>query len=55
MWLYPEVDVLTLLVRGIQVGDGESEGSALFVLLGPLMQVAVLGIHADSGLGGCPG
>ena len=29
----PGVDDLTLLVRGIHVGDGESEGAVLFVLL----------------------
>ena len=29
---YPGVDVPTLLARGIHVGDGESEGSVLFVL-----------------------
>ena len=29
---YPGVDAPTLLARGIHVGDGESEGSVLFVL-----------------------
>ena len=28
---YPGVDAPTLLARGIHVGDGESEGSVLFV------------------------